>query len=435
MTRSPRRIHRSLITAAVPLVAAALVLTGCGRGSGSAPAASTLQIDDKPATGTINIWADGADGADLPKLLAPFERDNPKVKVSITQIPEGDFSAKLTAAIASGTVPDLVYLYSQDQPTLLATNGFAPVPDGLVDPSSFFPAMQKAAEVDGVAYAVPWYTYANVFMYRKDLAEKAGASAPQNWDELVTFAKKLKADGVANPLGLSISYDGYSAQELTAYAKQNGGSLISSDLKKWTINDPKNIEALEFWGSLITDGYASADSPTFLDTVPFLSSGKIAGITNGPWLPGWLEDANGPTWNDSHLAVVEPPAGPDGSRAASIGGGSLAVLKDAKNPTAAWKLTRWMAQPDTQVAWYKIFKNLPAVEKGWDDESIAGNAMLKPVRDAIAHGVSIPTVPGWGQVGKIVGQQMERVARGTATAKQALDDAQQQAEAIGTGVK
>jgi multiple sugar transport system substrate-binding protein len=116
-----------------------------------------------------------------------------------------------------------------------------------------------------------------------------------------------------------------------------------------------------------------------------------------------------------------------------MGAGSLAVLKDGKNSTAAWKLVRYMTQPQTQVAWYKFFGSLPSTKAAWDDPAVAANPLLNAERDALQTAVDIPQVTTWNQVGTYLGQQMELVARGKATAKQVLDDVQAFAESAGMG--
>lgn len=389
-------------------------------------------IDDTPATGTLQVWIGGAEGEKLPAFLADFKAANPGLDVQVTQIPSDQFDTKLLTAIAAGTVPDLVRLYSQSQSGLLATGAFAEVPAGLVDPESFFPNTYNTTVKGGVAYGLPWDAYATIFQYRKDLADKAGLEAPKTWDELKTFAAAMKEQGVEWPISLDVGYDIYNAQGLNEYVHQNGGSFINADQTAWTINSPENVAALEYWGSLISEGFASPDGPKFLDTVPWFTSGQIVAKDNGPWLEQWLVDANGADWVKSNLATAPVPAGPDGSFSA-LGSGSVAVLKDAKNPDAAWKLARYLTEPATQVAWYKTFGALPAVKAAWDDPSIASNPLLDAEREALQTAVDIPQVATWPQVGTYLGQQMELVARGQASAKDVLDDVQSFAEGAGLG--
>lgn len=433
LTAHPR--SRRALLGAAPVLVFSLVLAGCGRADDAgASSAASLSIDDTPATGTVEIWAQAGEGGALTEFVKSFEAENPDVTVTVTSLPANTaFDAKITAAIASGSVPDVINLYSQTQSTIFTTGGIAPVPTGLVDSSVFFPASYEPTVVNGESYAVPWYAYSQVFYYRSDLAQQAGVEPPQTWEDMKTFAAAIQNAGLAeHGLGLGISWDQYSPQQLNDFIVGNGGSLISSDLSTWTINEPANVEALSFWGTLFAEGYASADEPQFLDVVPFLTSGKVASTNNGPWLTSWLDQANGEGWSKAHIGAVLPPAGPKG-QSATVGSSTLAVLKDAKNPVAAWKFVRWMAEPETQLAWYAASGNLPAVVSAWDDPAIADDALLVPVKEGMQIGVGVPPVSTWAQVGAIIGKQMERVARGQATAQQALDEAQQQAEQIGTG--
>lgn len=420
---SIKRIARTAILVAASSFAVPLSLAGPAQAQG---------IDDAPATGTLQVWIGGAEGEKLPAFLDAFKAANPELDLQITQIPSDQFDAKLLTAIAAGTVPDLVRLYSQSQASLMATGAFAPVPDGLVEAEDFFPGAWGTNVKAGIAYGVPMDAYATLFQYRKDLAEKAGLSAPRTWDELKTFAKTLQEQGVTWGMAMDVGYDIYNAQGLNEYVHQNGGSFLNADQTAWTINSDANVAALEFWGSFFTEGLASPDGPKFLDTVPWFSTNEIAGKDIGPWFEQWLVDANGREWVDKSLGTAVMPAGPAGSFSA-LGSGSLAVLKDGKNQTAAWKLVRYMAQPETQIGWYKAFGSLPSVKAAWDDPAIAANPLLNAEREALQTAVDIPQVPTWNQVGTYLGQQMELVARGQATAKQVLDDVQSFAESAGLG--
>ncbi|HWT32714.1 MAG TPA: sugar ABC transporter substrate-binding protein [Microbacterium sp.] len=426
--------RRRATTLGVALVATALLLTGCGRANSepTSSGSSGPAINAKPATGTVQLWSEGADGDKLPTMIAQFKKTNPGVNIQLTKVPQDQFASKMTAAITAGTVPDLIFGYTEDQSSLLATGGFDTVPNGLVNEADFFPAIWGNSVVGGKQYGVPWYTYANMLMYRTDLARKAGITAPPTtWAEQKTFAHKLKAEGVANPLVLAVSYDKYSAGQWQVMAAQNGGSLLNADKTKWTLNTPQNVQALDYWASLVKDGLSSADGPAFLDTVPWMSSGKSAAIVDGgPWFASWFDDANGKGWSASHITYAQNPTGPNGGKGATTGGGSWMVPSDSKNKDAAWKFVRWMSEAPQQVQWYKIFGNMPALKAAWDDPALKGT-VLDQVHAALDNGVAQPNVPTWDQVGQIIGQQMEKVVRGGVSAQAALDAAQQQAEAIG----
>ncbi|GAA5150123.1 sugar ABC transporter substrate-binding protein [Microbacterium pseudoresistens] len=420
----------------IALVAtSALLLTGCGRAEdGGGGSASSAAVDDEPATGSLEIWTQGADGAELPQMFEDFTAENPDVKITMTQVPEAEFASKLTAAITAGTVPDLIYAFTETQSSLIATGGFAAVPDDLVDPDDFFEVIWDNSVVDDVAYGVPWYAYADMVLYRTDLAAAAGVEAPEDWDGLRTFAEGLKASGVEYPLALYAAYDAYTARQLLTFSAQNGGGFISDDQSEWTINSPENVEALEYWASFMADGLASPDGPEFLDTVSWSTTGKNAAIIDGgPWFYSWFDDANGEGWAEANISLAPMPVGPDGDAATTVGGGSWMVPTDSGNADAAWKFARWMSDPAQQVKWYEIFKNMPAVKAAWDDPELADDALLQTVEAGLETGITLPKVPTWTQVGTVIGEQIEKVVRGGVSAQDALDAAQAQAESIGMG--
>ncbi|MFV0374439.1 sugar ABC transporter substrate-binding protein [Microbacterium sp.] len=436
MRGSITKRSRALLLGAATLTSAALILTGCGRaetGADTVPSGST-SVDASPATGTVELWTQGADGAKLPEMFTEFAASNPDVTINMTEVPAEEFASKMTAAVAAGTVPDLVYIFTESQPGLLNTGGFDPVPDGLVDSADFFESMWNVSIVDGTQYGVPWYSYTRGALYRTDLAQSAGAQIPTDWDSLEAYAKKMQDSGVATPLALTVSYDIYTAWQLEVYARANGGGMVSDDLSEWTINSPENVAALEFWASLIQNGYASADGPGFLDTVPWFTQGTVSGIPDGgPWFYQWITDAEDAAWTEENVTFTTAPAGPGGGKAVALGGGSWFVPSEGKNKDAAWKFVRFMSEPESQVMWFKVFGNMPAVEAAWDDPALQEGPVLAAVREGLDYGVTTPNVATWGEVGQIIGEQIERVARGTASAQEALDAAQQQAEAIGVG--
>lgn len=92
------RTFRKTAVAVISLTLAAAGLAGCGRsdtggGAANTPGAAGSSIAEGKATGTLNVWAMGAEGEALPKLAAKFKADNPDVTVNVTAVPWADQEA------------------------------------------------------------------------------------------------------------------------------------------------------------------------------------------------------------------------------------------------------------------------------------------------------------------------------------------------------
>jgi multiple sugar transport system substrate-binding protein len=423
---------RSRLAAVAAVLAAAALVVGCGRGDADSSASAPVIVDDSPATGTVTLWAPDGDAKKLDEVLAGFEQQNPGLDLQITLVPSDEYNTKLQTAIAAGTTPDIAFLYTEAQTQFLATKAFTPVPDGLVDPGSFFAGSWTSGELAGTAYSVPWYAYTRLLVYRKDFAEAGGATAPTTWDETVPFFQALQRGGAAHGLGGDVGWDTYSGQTLTTFAHQAGATLLSADGSSWKIDDPAVIRAAEFNASFFTSGVASPDTPQFLDSQPYLVSGQTGSMISGPWVLTELDTAaKQEGWVAAHIATAVLPAGPDNG-SGQLAGGSWGVTTASPNPTGAWKVVRAMAQEDTQVAQYQAAGSMPAVVAAWDDPTIAGQPLLAPFLQQLKNVRPAPAVSTWSEVSTLLGKAMESVARGRQTAADALADVQKQADSIGT---
>lgn len=432
MRSSTHYKHPGTILGATAIFAATtLALSACG--SAGASQESSEPIEEGPATGTIEIWVQGAEGATLPEMFDDFQEDNPDAEFTFTEVPEEEFLTKMTAAIAAGSVPDLIYGYSQTDASLLATEGFDPVPEGLVSEDDFFESIWDLSVVNDVAYGVPWYANSNGTYFRSDLLEAAGLEIPETWDELTTYGETVKAQGVQFPIALSIDWGVNTGGLLEVLNKQNGGGFLSEDGTEWTINDPANVEALEFYGGLMQAGLASPDGPTFLDLIPSFTDGRTTAVYDiGTFIKGFIAQANGPEYFDEHVTFAANAYPEDGVPGAGVSGGTWFVPADAENKDGAWKFVQFMSEPETQLEWYSLFGSLPASVDAWDDPALSDDAFLQVVREGIENGVAPPNVATWPEVASFIGAAAEQVSRGLATAQDALNEAQERAAAVGT---
>ncbi|MET9458876.1 extracellular solute-binding protein [Streptomyces canus] len=413
---------------------AALPLAGCGREDDAAAASGAKKVDASPATGTVNVWAAQGDADVLGTVVKPFKSANPDLVVKTTLIPNAEYYTKLQAAIAAGKGPDVAQFFPESQAQFLDSSTLRPVPDGLVDPGSFFKSLWDAGVVDDVAYTVPWYAYTYALVYRSDLAKKAGVQAPTTWAGMEPFLKALQGAGAAHALGADIGWDIFNGQDVAMYAWQAGGSLVTS-AGKWNLNTPQMVDALDYNASFFTAGTADTSGPTFLDAQPYFVSGKTASMITGPWVIGQLDTAAKKSgWTASHVATAPLPAGASSSVSFSAGG-SWGVLADSGNTDAAWKLVRHLAEPSTQVAQYKAYGSLPAVISAWDDPAIKGQPLLAAFFTQLKNTRAFPQVSTWQQVATRLGKEVEAVAKGKQTAAKAAANIQAYAESVGTGTQ
>lgn len=424
--------RKSLLAGVAGIAAVAFLLTGCGRAN-EAPAAqgASAAIDDKPAKGTISVWAMGTEGEMLSKLTADFEKANPDATVKVTAVPWQDYAKKIETAVASGSTPDATMVGSSDLASFVSGGGLETVPKGLVDTASFFPGAQSSTEIAGASYAVPWYVETRVLFYRKDLAAAAGVSAPKTWDEFATFAKALQSQGAK--WGYSVSTGApYTWQAVLPYMWQAGAKLTDADLTKFTFDTPEAKKGLEYYRSLFTSGIANQNGPVNLGEVePKFVSGEVGSFLSGPWEFGLLTQAGGADFM-SKVGMAAVPAGPKAATS-YIGGSHFSVFKDAKNRDGAWKLIRWLSSEGAQQKWFDISGDLPAVQKAWTSGAIANNPNLTVFGEQLKDAQNAPAVTTWTQVGALVDSEAEKVAKGTIDPAAALKELDASANKVGTG--
>ena len=149
-------------------------------------------------------------------------KENPGVKVNVTPVDWGQAVAKLQTAIAGGAdagrQPDG---HRHDGPVRRDRRPRAR--PGELRPGAFFEGAWNTNVVDGTAYGVPWYVETRLLYYRKDIAEKAGITAPPaTWDDLKAMAKAMQEKGGAK-WGISLGTKNW--QEYFPFLWSNGGDV------------------------------------------------------------------------------------------------------------------------------------------------------------------------------------------------------------------
>jgi multiple sugar transport system substrate-binding protein len=186
------------------------------------------------------------------------------------------------------------------------------------------------------------------------------------------------------------------------------------------------VEALGYYTSFFDAGLAPKDLPQGALEPDFVA-GRIGAFVSGPWHIGLLK-AQG---CDGRYDLWHMP----GRQAATsfVGGGNLAVFKDARHRTGAWRFVEWLSRPDIQVKWYRASSDLPAVRGAWNDPTLRDDPLLSAFGAQLADAKSPPAIATWEQVAAGFDAQVEKLVKTDLTPASAGRTIQQQATAIGTG--
>lgn len=409
-----------------------LTLAGCGRQDDApdADGADAAVVDDSPATGEIEVWAMGEEGESLGDFADAFVEENPDASVTVTSIPWTDVMTKYQTAVAAGTVPDAIMIGSSLLPSMVAAGGLAVVPDDLVEDDGFNETALESTEVEGTAYAVPWYVETRVLYYRTDLAEQAGVEAPTTWDELTSFAEAMTANGATHGLQLPMGDAEDSTQVILPFYAQAGGEVLNDDGTAYEWDEAALTSALEYYASFFIDGLAPLSGYGDEQTAAF-ANGSNPAFISGPWMVNVLGDQESPEWVDENVGTVPVPAGSDNNDS-YLGGGHLGVFDGAENADGAWKLIRWLSQPETQQAWFEEVNALPAVTAALDSEPFTSDPRLTVLDEQLENTVAPPSVPSWNEMSAFIETEAEKVANGSSAAD-AASAIIAEAESLGTG--
>ncbi|MDF3822729.1 extracellular solute-binding protein, partial [Leptospira sp. 96542] len=198
-------------------------------------------------------------------LADEFNKAHPGIKIN--PVYAGTYQETIVKALTghkSGQPPVAAVLLSTDLFTLIDEDAIQPL-DGYVKTaadrawlSSFYPGFLLNSRTGGKTWGAPFQRSTIVMYYNKDLLKAAGITkAPETWAELAEAAKKLtKKDAAGNTVqyGVQIPSTGYGYWMLQALATQNGAVFANDAGNAVKLDDPKVIEALEYWVKLAKDG-------------------------------------------------------------------------------------------------------------------------------------------------------------------------------------
>lgn len=291
--------------------------------------------DGKPVT--LSLWAYEGYQDFLPALIKGFEKKYPNIHVSVTNLPEAQYTTKVQTALAAGKPPDLGFIYTN---LWLKENQFLPLENVIkaahIDLKQWAPGIigrggtneDDACSYQGKVYCLGSYTGTDMLFYNKDMLAQAGVPAPAPWpamnvDQYAKLACTLKSKlggvyGTANgdpitwlPWSIVVSKNGRTATGVanspsTARIYQTVASLIQKHCAP-------SLNVLDPWQQGV-DYFAEKKLAMVITDYQSLAKIEKAGINYG---------------------VTAPPAPPGGRSFFNEWTDNIGVFRDSPHADAA----------------------------------------------------------------------------------------------------
>lgn len=425
------------------LVLAALTLIVAGAVAGGEDEAA-------PSATTVTFYFPVQAAGPLTKIMegyvAEFHAQNPDIKVAAVYSGSyDDTQIKAITAAKSGNPPTVAQMAAADMYLFLNKGVVRPIDDFVKTKEDkewldgFMPVYLSAAEKDGHTWCVPYARSTAIMFYNKDAFKEGGLDPekpPTTWTELVEYGKAVTKKGTSSKMtrwGIGIPgsiASGYWMMNILA--AQNGLIELSDKTgTKTFLDDPKVVEALQFWVDL--DRVHGIHPPGVLEwgTTPkdfveqrlamiWTTTGNLTNIKNQV--------------STFSFGVARMPGNP--KSASVLGGGGLYIFEDAPKASqqAGFKFVRFLTSAE-KMADYNIKTGyIAARDDAWETD-----AMKKYIKEFPAVTVARDQIPlcmaevatlEQARLKQLLADAVAAAATGQKSPKQALADAQNEMDRV-----
>ncbi|HEY8542956.1 MAG TPA: ABC transporter substrate-binding protein [Pseudothermotoga sp.] len=389
----------------------------------------------------------------IQNMVNEFMKLNPDIEVEVQYVGSyEEILAKTVASVQAGTPPHVVQLNEISTQKMVDSGVIVPVQD-LVDkdPSFdvglFLPQVLNYYKVGGKLYSMPWNSSTPLLYYNKNLFKEVGLdpnNPPRTYSELITACRKLvKKDEKGNIVRTGITWPLYSwfFEEYMALQNQplvdnNNGRTAKAT--KVVFNNQAGLNFMNLWNTLTKEGLMintkRADWTAARQLFISQTVGMLISSTSDVALLMTESVKQGFELGTAFLPV--PDDAPRGG--VIIGGGSLWIIKQKNQAEieAAWKLVKYLAEPGPQIMWHQATGYFPirvdAIQKlqvqgYYKDNPHHLTAILQLLTSVQNYNTNGAIIGAFPEVRDAIETAVEKMISGTLTPKQALDEAEKNA--------
>jgi multiple sugar transport system substrate-binding protein len=408
---------------------------------------------------TFSNWGDESERESTQRAIDVFNNMQDRINVTVIQIPNEEYGARLRTMQTGGTMPDCGMI---DERTAIGWTR-----EGLIkkidiyegQPHRPFAGITFSDGGNPIAYSIG--SEVLCLWFNRDMFDAAGIPHPPatldtawTWDEMIEVAKLLTLDSS----GRNLNDPNFNANNIVQYGVQinpwawqlevwalsNGGRWYSSDGTR-AIFDDAAIEAMQMVYDLHLVHKVAPFNAGQLDNGwhSSVGAGNVAMGTDGQWAVGFTMDS------DINYGVGVLPYMKQ--QANITAGGPVGVFADTKHPEAAAEFLRWYSDPENN--WAPILDGwiMPNTTNWFTEEAlltrwieeVPNRARLDAgrfrtaVADVALHPSTVPTgwyyTPNTDQIDRILIPVLTEAASGAKTAKEVIESVRSQLEAAVAG--
>lgn len=399
------QLRKSLLTVVLSVLVGAF-------SAGSASSSTTLEW--------WQFWTDPDIKATVMEMVADFERQNPDIKVNVTDLTWANGQEKLAIAFAANSGPDVVELGSDWIAQFAANNRLADISDEIGKDSSEFEGV-RLATLNGKTYGWPWILGTRVLFINRDVLVKGGYSRdfmPLRWAELMESAVRISKAGAGQFYGWGAN----APEKHRLYKKylpffwSNRAQIFTDDGKYCVLSSEKAIEALHFYRELNDLGFV-ADQRGVEDA---WLDGKIAYLISGDWLIKRIEVEKRAI--DFSTTFIPGPKYPGRS---FMGGEFLSINAASTHKDEALAFVKFLTSAENQVKFCKANRSAnPSSLKAQSDPYFQTNVNLLTFIRQLKQSDYPPVDPDWPFIEDAIEKAVEDAVFGQRLPATALHNAQ-----------
>ncbi|HTX79562.1 MAG TPA: ABC transporter substrate-binding protein [Longilinea sp.] len=411
----------------------------------AAAATATSEPTITPAANAIQIqfWhgQSGFQGQVLNNLVNQFNETHPDIFVTATfQGTYSDLYKKVTAAIAGGTPPDLAVAYQNDVANYIASDAVIPLDSLMNDPQigfssadmqDIYPAfIDHYPQANNQVYSLAFMRSMEVMYYNNDMLKAAGITQPPaTWDDFMTACAAVSK--APDTYCYEMNTD---ASRFANWVWSRGGDMLNADGKTVAFNSQAGLDTLNFLSQLFQKQYAIVIAKAYQDQTDF-SLGKIAfafGSTAGlPYYKTAIDQAG--VVKDWGIA---PGPHTTANPVVDAYGPSVTIFKTTtEKERAAFTFLKWLMDTGPNSTWVEATSYFPARQstKASMTDFINTHPLYGQAFDWLQYGKQEPTVAAWNPIRGFLADALTAIANNTATPQDALNTAEQKANAALAG--